>query len=267
MNNAVAFYLLGAAAMLAATLLLVPFRVETVRRGGIWRGAAALLVALPAVIMLFASGDGDGEAYDAGTASAVATLPPAIDGATKEDADWAMITHAFLGGPPPGSGAPQATPGGATQRAQLSAAELESMTRREPGNVEAWLALAQAHRVARDFPQAVAAYEAALKLDAKNADAWADYADALASASGRRLAGKPATAIEHALRLEPNHLKGLWLAASLDLEERRYTAALARWQQLRAALPAGSPDAAIIDANIEEARQLAGQVAQAAPPG
>ncbi len=70
-----------------------------------------------------------------------------------------------------------------------------------------------------------------------------------------------------ALRLEPNHLKGLWLAASLDLEERRYTAALARWQQLRAALPAGSPDAAIIDANIDEARQLAGQLAQAAPPG
>lgn len=266
MNNAVAFYLLGAAAMLAAMLLLVPFRAGALRPGRKWQGAAALIVALPAVLMLFAAGSG-GDVTDADLASSVPALPPVIDGATKEQADWEMITHAFLGGPPPRSGTPQGTPGGATQRAQLSAAELESLTRREPRNVEAWLALAQAHRVARDFPLAVSAYEAALKLDAKNADAWADYADALASASGRRLAGKPATAIEHALRLEPNHLKGLWLAASLDLEERRYTAALARWQQLRAALPAGSPDAAIIDANIEEARQLAGQVAQAAPPG
>jgi tetratricopeptide (TPR) repeat protein len=266
LNNAVAFYLLGAAAMLAASLLLVPFRADALRPGRMWRGAAALIVTLPAVLMLLASGGGS-DAPDTGMTSPVAALPPVIDGATKEEADWEMITHAFLDGPPPRSGTPQGTPGSATQRAQLSAAELESMTRREPQNVEAWLALAQAHRVAREFPLAVTAYEAALKLDAKNADAWADYADALASANGRRLAGKPATAIEHALRLDPRHLKGLWLAASLDLEERRYTAALARWQQLRAALPAGSPDAAIIDANIEEARQLAGQVAQAAPPG
>jgi len=32
-------------------------------------------------------------------------------------------------------------------------------------------------------------------------------------------------------------------------------------------LPEGSPDASIIDANIAEARQLAGQVAQSAPQG
>ena len=145
----------------------------------------------------------------------------------------------------------------------MSAAELQAVTRREPKNVEAWLALARAHRIAREFAPAATAYEAALKLDPRNADAWADYADALASANGRSLVGKPATAIDHALRLDPNHLKGLWLGASLDLEQHHYTEALARWQKLRSVLPEGSPDASIIDANIAEARQLAGQVQQA----
>jgi tetratricopeptide (TPR) repeat protein len=267
--NPIATYLLGAAAMLAAALLLVPVQSAVFRPGLARRGVAALIIGLPALLMLFAAGNGNdsNEGRRAEPAS-LATLPaPAPGGATKEAADWAMITHAFLGGPPPRPAATQSTPGNATQRAQLGADELEAVTRREPGNVDAWLALAQARRVAREFPQAAAAYEAALKIDARNADAWADYADALASTNGRRLAGKPATAIEHALRLEPNHLKGLWLAASLDLEERRFSAALARWQQLRAALPAGSPDASIIDANIAEARQLAEGMAQSAPPG
>lgn len=265
--NPIATYLLGAAATLAAALLLVPVQSAVFRPGLVRRGAAALIIGLPALLMLFAAGNGnDSEEGSRAEQASLATLP-APGGATKEDADWAMITHAFLGGPPPRTAATPATPGNATQRAQLSAEELEAVTRREPGNVDAWLALAQARRVAREFPQAAAAYEAALKIDARNPDAWADYADALASTNGRRLAGKPATAIEQALRLEPNHLKGLWLAASLDLEERRFTAALARWQQLRAALPAGSPDASIIDANIAEARQLAEGMAQSAPPG
>jgi cytochrome c-type biogenesis protein CcmH/NrfG len=67
-----------------------------------------------------------------------------------------------------------------------------------------------------------------------------------------------AKAVARALALQPKHLKGLWLAASLDMELRKYSAALGRWQQLRAALPEGSPDAAIIDANIAEARGLSG---------
>jgi cytochrome c-type biogenesis protein CcmH len=177
----------------------------------------------------------------------------------KQDADWSLLSHVYLGGPPPTGGANAAAVASAPaqQRAQMSAAELTDVTRREPGNAEAWLALANAHRVAREFPAAVSAYETGLKLDARNADAWADYADALASVNGRQLAGAPAKAISRALAIDANHLKGLWLAASLDLELHHYKDALARWQKLRGALPQGSPDAAIIDANIGEARQLA----------
>ena len=260
----VIYYLLGVGTALLALLLLVPLQRSMFRHGPGWRVGAAAIIVVPALLTLLAA------QILSPTESAPPEPIPAAATATgggdmKEDADWAMITHAFMGGPPPGTSAPAAGAGDAAQRAQLSATELEAVTRREPKNAEAWLALGRAHRMARDFAPAAAAYEAALKLDSRNADAWADYADALASANGRSLSGKPAKAIERALQIDPNHLKGLWLAASLDLEEHRYKEAVERWQKLRSVLPEGSPDVSIIESNIAEARQLAGQVVQASP--
>ncbi|MEY4760920.1 MAG: c-type cytochrome biosis protein CcmI [Pseudomonadota bacterium] len=143
-------------------------------------------------------------------------------------------------------------------RAQQAAAQLAEAVRRNPKDATSWFELAQAHRIARDYEKANEAYGKALALEPRNADAWADYADSLASTGSRSLAGKPAAAIERALALNPNHVKALWLAASLSLEQKRYKDALSQWQRLRSALPAGSPDIAIIDANIGEARGLAG---------
>jgi cytochrome c-type biogenesis protein CcmH/NrfG len=149
-------------------------------------------------------------------------------------------------------------------RAQQTAAQLEEAVRRNPKDAVSWFGLAQARRVAREFDRANEAYARALALDPTNADAWADYADSLASAGGRSLTGKPAQAVERALEINPNHVKGLWLSASLALEQHRYKDALSQWQRLRAALAPGSPDIAIIDANVAEAQQLAGQPAVAA---
>jgi cytochrome c-type biogenesis protein CcmH len=91
------------------------------------------------------------------------------------------------------------------------------------------------------------------------ADAWADFADALASSNpSGSLRGEPAKAIDRALALDPKHAKALWLKASLAHEERRYQDALVAWQQLLALVPPGSSDARIIQANIDEDRRLAG---------
>jgi cytochrome c-type biogenesis protein CcmH len=91
-----------------------------------------------------------------------------------------------------------------------------------------------------------------------SADDWADYADVLASTSGK-LSGPPAKAIAAALALDPKHAKALWLNASLALEEHRYADALQDWRRLRAVVSDSSSDARIVDANIEEARALAGE--------
>ncbi len=89
------------------------------------------------------------------------------------------------------------------------------------------------------------------------ADAWADYADALASTTSS-LRGEPAKAIAEALKLEPRHAKALWLKASLEHEEQHYVDAVHTWETLLALVPQGSSDANIIRANIAEATRLAG---------
>lgn len=250
MNTAVILFLSGAATAIAALLILIPIRGITLREGALPRLAAGLAVLVPLlIVVLLNAGQGRTPTPDASAIPVALTLPP-----SSQESDWSGIAHAFA--------SPTTTAGGAAtapveQRAEMSVAQMEAATRAAPENPAHWLALAQTQRLARDYPAAVKAYAEALKLDDRNADAWADYADALASASNRKLAGEPAKAIARALALDPRHLKGLWLAASLDMEQRRYADALNRWQQLRAALPNGSPDVKIIDANIAEARGLA----------
>ncbi len=250
-------YALGAAAAVVALVILIPLQAGQLRPGGRTKALAAAAIALPLVLLLIATPAPDAPTVTAEAWPADESAGPASASTSKQDVDWSLMSHMYLGGPPPGTAATTGDPTTAAARAQRSAAELQDVTRREPGNAQAWLAMAQAHRQARKYPAAIQAYETALKLDAGNADAWADYADALASANQRKLAGNPATAISRALKLDPNHAKGLWLQASLDLELRRYDAALAQWKKLRATLPAGSPDIAVIDANIVEAQQLA----------
>ena len=118
------------------------------------------------------------------------------------------------------------------------------------------LAQADELRRQRKFKEATATYGLAAKAGAMNADAWADYADALASA-GSSLQGAPADALAKALALDPRHPKALWLKASLEHEEHRYRDAVATWRNLLAVVPANSSDARIIEANIAEAARLA----------
>ena len=245
-----ALFLTGAAAAVAAIAILIPVKAQALRAGALPRLAAALVLVVPLILVMLVAMNPGGDARG----DAAEPLPALTASSGNADSDWASVAHAF-GAPTAQAGS--AAGGSAEQRAEMSVSQMEAATRAAPENPAHWLALAQTQRLARDFPAAVKAYATALKLDDRNADAWADYADALASANNRKLAGEPAKAIARALALQPQHLKGLWLAASLDMELRKYADALGRWQQLRAALPQGSPDAAISDANIAEAKELA----------
>ncbi len=118
------------------------------------------------------------------------------------------------------------------------------------------LARAEQLRRARQFAPACAAYAEAARRGAMTAGAWADYADAQASLAGR-LSGAPEKSIAAALAIDSRHTKALWLKASLQHEQHRYSDALATWRELLALVPAGSSDARIVQANIAEATRLA----------
>jgi cytochrome c-type biogenesis protein CcmH len=160
------------------------------------------------------------------------------------------------GGSSPTAQAEPAAASSTVPPASESAAQFERRVHASPDDVGAWRALAEIYRRQRDSAKARDAFANLVRLKAMDADAWADYADVLASTSGSLQ--KSQQAIESALRLDPAHPKALWLKASLAHEQHRYADALAVWKQLRAALPPNSPDVSVIDANMAEASELAG---------
>lgn len=115
---------------------------------------------------------------------------------------------------------------------------------------------ADALRRERKFKESIELYRRAVAEERMTADAWADYADAMASAASS-LQGEPEQALARALALDPRHAKALWLKASLQHEQRRYADAVQTWRSLLAVVPKDSSDARIIQANIAEASRLA----------
>lgn len=126
----------------------------------------------------------------------------------------------------------------------------------DPSSAQQLALEGQRLRVQRRFAEAQALYEQAVRADPMNADAWADLADSAASAAGNDLT-KGRDAIAHALAIDPQHRKALWLRASLELQEQKYTTAAATWRELQSLVPPGSSDARVIAANIAEADALA----------
>jgi cytochrome c-type biogenesis protein CcmH len=181
---------------------------------------------------------------------AVARLEARVASNTGKREDWLLLaqSYEFLG---------------RTTDAKNARAKAEGRDSTPPAreDVQRLRSLATGYRKRHDYAKARGAYAKLVQLDGMDADLWADYADTLASESNGSLQGEAASAIDRALTINPAHPKALWLKASLAHEEHRYADALTVWKQLRAALPVDSPDIRIVEANIGEAGQLAGQPA------
>lgn len=174
----------------------------------------------------------------------------------------AVVTGALLTPSPPvaerATAAPDAAPAAAkTPPTPPPVTEAPPATTAGP-DIEALRQTADGLRRARRYAEAKEAYGRLLQANPRDADAWADLADATAAAAGGDLEGSE-RAIEHALLLAPNHTKALWLKASLALQRKRYGEAADLWQKLLDQLPKDSADAQVVTANLQEARTLARQ--------
>lgn len=128
----------------------------------------------------------------------------------------------------------------------------------EPGDATGWGMLGRSYAALNRFPEASAAFAQAVKLLPGDAQLLADYADTLAMAQGRKLAGEPRRIIARALAADPNHFKALALAGSAAFEAQEYAEAVRYWERLAQVLPADSQMVQSISASIAEARGLAG---------
>jgi len=117
--------------------------------------------------------------------------------------------------------------------------------------------LARSYMMQERFSEAATAYERLTAVNANDADAWADYAEALALANGQNLAGKPAEAIARALKIDPKNQKALDLAGSAAFQANDYQKAIEYWQKLLTSLPPGSDELRTITEQISKAKELA----------
>lgn len=148
---------------------------------------------------------------------------------------------------------------------QLSGEQVEQMVTRlaarlekEPDNIDGWVILARTYYTQRRFGEAAGAYERLTKLLPNEADLYADYADALAMAQGRNIAGKPMELVKRALELDPNQWKALAMAGTEAFDRQDYNAAITYWERLKASAGPDVPIGQQIQGSIDQARKLAG---------
>lgn len=136
---------------------------------------------------------------------------------------------------------------------------LAERMKQNPDNTQGWIMLARSYSALERYSDAIIAYEKATQLVPGDAQLFADYADTLAMAQGRSLAGRPLDLIETALKLDVNNLKALSLAGTAAFERKNYDQAIAYWQRFEQRLPADSDQARSIKTSIAEARAAQGK--------
>ncbi len=175
---------------------------------------------------------------------------------------------------PPLAGPAQGMPPSASQA--NSGGDLNTMAQRladklakDPRNGDGWLLLARTYTELHQPQQAAAAYARAAGLLPPDASMLADWADAHVMANNRKWDGEARKIVQRALEADPRHVKSLALAGSEAFERGSYKEAIGYWKRMQAVAPAGSMDAKLAEANMQEAEALlAGKKpgAPAAPP-
>jgi len=137
--------------------------------------------------------------------------------------------------------------------------KLQDHVQENPDDLEGRVMLARSYYFLKQYQAASDEFARTVSMTGEqNPGLLADYADALAMASGRSMAGKPYELVKKALSLDPNHQKSLWLAATATYQAKDYKTTLDYWNVLRKQFPENSDNYLQMTRNIAEVKQLLG---------
>ena len=134
-----------------------------------------------------------------------------------------------------------------------------------PEDVKGWVMLGRTYAVLDRHAESAAAYANAVKRSPPDAQLLADYADALAMSQGRNLRGEPERLIAQALKLDPDNVKALALAGTVEFEKKDFKRAIIYWERILKVAPPDSEMADSVRSSIAEAQSLAGTITAPAP--
>ena len=135
---------------------------------------------------------------------------------------------------------------------------------KDPRDAASWAMLAHSYDMLGKFAESSKAYATLAELVPHDAQVLADYADALAVANGRTLAGEPTALVRKALAIDPGNVKALTLAGTAAFERQDYEDAGEQWQKART-LSQDPQFIRQIDVSLANARALAKGLPAPAP--
>jgi cytochrome c-type biogenesis protein CcmH len=127
-----------------------------------------------------------------------------------------------------------------------------------PDDVKGWLMLGRAYKALDRNADAVQALSEANRRQPGDVEILVELAEATALAQDRNLEGEPRKLLERALAIDPDDEKALTLAGTAAFARKDYRAAIGYWERLRKRVPAESELGQALARGIEEARTLSG---------
>ncbi len=155
--------------------------------------------------------------------------------------------------------------GNAMGQIEAMVGKLEERLKAQPDDADGWSMLGRSYSALGRYPDSVKAFQRAVDIRPKDAQGYADLADAKAMAAGRNLAGEPAALIAKALELDPKNLKALALAGTIAFDGNDFAKAARLWEAAIASAEPGSELARNLEGGVAEARSRAGLPAASAP--
>lgn len=142
---------------------------------------------------------------------------------------------------------------------QQAVLELRTHLTQQPDDVRGWMLLAQTDAMLHNPADARDAYDHVLKLDANNVDAMVGWAETDSMTRGDHLiAGRALELLKHAVLLQPDSQRGLWLLGISDFQHDHFREAASTWRLLQPQLEPGSNVAKAVAEQIAVADARAG---------
>jgi cytochrome c-type biogenesis protein CcmH len=143
-------------------------------------------------------------------------------------------------------------------------AQLERLTRANPGNASDQVALARAYMAKQRYADAEAAYAKAMKLLPEDSGFAVEYAEAmLRNSPDRRFPSAAVAMLERALEADPRNQRALFFLGLHQRQSGRNVEAVATWERLLLQLDAAAAPA--LREQITQARIAAGMEVPAEP--
>ncbi len=288
----VVFFLIAAALLLAAMVLVLPALFGRGARESTNRTAQNLAIArerLAELKLQRERGDISDSEYtqerediERGLADDLVAEQQESHGVETRSGRWAVMAVSFgipvlAGALYLGLGTPASISGVETQAPVASAdsrhpesmdtmvANLAARLQANPNDAQGWSMLANSYMAMKRFPDAAAAMRNLRQLVGDDPNVLVRYADALAMVNGGRLVGEPAQLVEQALSVDPNNTQGLWMAGMAARQQNDLRTALAHWRKLEPALADKPDNLAELRRQIADVEQRLGGQAGAGP--